>query len=156
MLPQQGAHGGIVLHHDFPVRVQSGYDHVVEVVRGAQGDNQRTPLFEVLLQVGPAAAKRKGAESVLPEVALHVGRKDSAGARRIELRLDPGHFGDRGARGQLRPPVEHHHGNAGGATAVLLLLHERHVQPDAGGRGRKPGGEKVQENARRAARHATA
>jgi hypothetical protein len=36
----------------------------------------------------------------------------------------------------LHAPILHHHGNAGGATAIFFLADKRDVKPDAG-RGRK-------------------
>jgi hypothetical protein len=37
----------------------------------------------------------------------------------------------------LARPILHHHGNAGGAAGVFLLLYEGDVEPDGGGLGRK-------------------
>src|SRR6266849_6148605 len=87
--------------------------------------NQRTSFVQMLFQVFPLSANCKRTESLFPEVAFHVGSVDATSFGGIEHVLDLDRVGVLAGRPALLAlPVLHHHGNAGCATAVLLLLDE--------------------------------
>src|SRR6476660_10379536 len=91
----------------------------------------------MLFQVAPLSGKSMGIEAMLLKVVFQVscpdpmflaGIKDTLNLIRIRARIQ--------LLALLFLPVLHHHGDAGGAAALFLLLDKRYVKPDAGSCGK--------------------
>ena len=127
---EQFAPGWVVLQHQLLLPIQSRDDHVMKiVVPGVQCNDERTPVLQMLLEVGPLASYCKRLESMLLQIPFQLGCTNPTRLAGVECTPDLVRRGNRLLTSLLAIPVLHHHRNTGGAASVLLLLYEWDIQP---------------------------
>jgi hypothetical protein len=122
----------VVNEQYMPSTINSGDNNIMQQASGRrlEGDDQRTPVLNMVLQEICIAVKHVRVKAPLVEVALKVRRVDSMGLAVKESLLNVFDVRACDIRLTLAPlPVLHHHGDAGRAAAFPWLLDKRNVNP---------------------------